>query len=87
MPEDVSLASLGETDVAALDPPLTTLQEFPDQVGKELAKLVLNRIARPDLAPQRSIVPTRLVKRASCCPPRPTGLQKPLEVNVGPPYL
>jgi hypothetical protein len=37
----------------------------------QLAKLVLNRIAHPSLAPQKCVVPTRLIKRASCCPPRP----------------
>ncbi|MGH9326393.1 MAG: LacI family DNA-binding transcriptional regulator [Terriglobia bacterium] len=87
IPDDLSLASLGETDAGALDPPLTTVQEFPDQVGKELAKLVLNRIAHPDVAPQSSIIPTRLVKRASCCPPRPIGLEKPREANISPGYF
>ena len=70
IPGDISLASLGETDNHTLDPPLTTIQEFPEQVGMQLATLVLNRIAQPDLVPLKCVVPTRLIKRASCCPPR-----------------
>jgi LacI family transcriptional regulator, galactose operon repressor len=49
-------------------PPLTTIREFPEQLGKQLAEVVLKRIESSGLDPQRVTVPTELVKRDSCRP-------------------
>lgn len=65
IPLDVSVAAVGESGAEMLDPPLTRVREFPEQVGTELAKLVLNRINHPDTAPKQLVVPTQLVKRES----------------------
>ena len=65
IPQDVSVTGFNDVEAAMHHPPLTTVRAFPDQIGRQLAQMLLNRIARPDLAPQRYIVPTQLVKRES----------------------
>ena len=82
IPDDISVAAVGECEPAMLDPPLTTAREFPEQTGRNLARLLLNSLANPDLGPQQTVIPTQLVKRESCGqpsgarPPRPeTGAQ------------
>ena len=67
IPEQISVAGFGDRpEAAALTPPLTTVWGYPEQVGRRLAELVLNRIKTPDLAPQRCVLPMRLIKRDSC---------------------
>jgi LacI family transcriptional regulator, galactose operon repressor len=68
IPEDISVCGCNDTVGSWGHPPLTTIREFPEQLGKQLAEVVLNRIASPSLEPQRVIVPTELVKRDSCRP-------------------
>jgi LacI family transcriptional regulator len=51
---------------------LTTVRAFPEQIGKRLAEMLLNRVAHPDLPPQRCMIPTRVVRRGSHhSPPNP----------------
>lgn len=45
-----------------------TIREFPEQLGKQLAEVVLKQIELPSLEPQRVTVPTELIKRDSCRP-------------------
>lgn len=68
IPEDISVCGCNDTVGSWLHPPLTTIREFPEQLGKQLAEVVLNRIHSPSLAPQQVTVPTELVKRDSCHP-------------------
>jgi DNA-binding LacI/PurR family transcriptional regulator len=68
IPEDVSVAGCDDTIGAWLYPGLTTLREFPEQLGKQMVELVLNRIAKPGLEPQRIVLPTELIRRESCRP-------------------
>jgi DNA-binding LacI/PurR family transcriptional regulator len=51
-----------------MHPRLTTVHVFLEEVGKQLAEFVLRRIEQPSLAPQKSIIPTKLVKRESTAP-------------------
>jgi DNA-binding LacI/PurR family transcriptional regulator len=66
VPHDVSVVGFGDLGAATLQPPLTTVRVFIEQLGKRLAELVNNRIEFPSLAPQQFIFPTELVKRESC---------------------
>ena len=66
IPDDVSVVGSNDTYAPLLHPPLTTIREFPEQLGKSLVELVLNRIAHPDLGPQQVTIPTEIVKRESC---------------------
>lgn len=72
IPEDVSVIGCDDTVGSWLFPTLTTLREFPEQLGKQMVELLLNRIASPDLEPQQITVPTELVKRDSCRRIQPT---------------
>jgi DNA-binding LacI/PurR family transcriptional regulator len=69
VPEDVSVAGFNDIpEAAGLNPPLTTVRVFTDQVGKQMAELVLKKIDRPDTDAEVITVPTQLVKRESCGP-------------------
>jgi DNA-binding LacI/PurR family transcriptional regulator len=81
IPDDVSLAGVGETEPMLHEPALTTVREFPEQVGRELARLLLNRLAEPDVAPQQVVVATELVLRESCGRPPLSG-KSPLSAEL-----
>jgi len=66
VPDDISVAGCNDTVGSWLYPGLTTIREFPEQLGTNLAEVLLNRIANPRLSPQRITIPTELVKRESC---------------------
>ncbi len=68
VPEDVSVIGCDDTVGTWLYPALSTTREFPEQLGKQLVELVLNRIANPDQGPQMVTVPTELMKRDSAAP-------------------
>jgi len=65
IPDDVSVAGFNDSEGALMDPPLTSVREFPEELGKHLAELVLKRIQTPDRTPQQLTIPTRVVVRQS----------------------
>ena len=69
IPEDISVAGCNDTVGGSLNPALTTIREFPEQVGRHMAELLLERIAKPDIEPRRLTMPTEFVKRDSCSAP------------------
>ena len=68
IPADVSVAGYDDTVGLWLHPGLTTIHEFPEQLGKQMVEMILNRIVRPDDPPQRVTLPTEFIKRDSCRP-------------------
>jgi DNA-binding LacI/PurR family transcriptional regulator len=81
VPDDISVAGFNDIpEAAALNPPLTSVRVFTDQVGKQMAELVLKKIARPDFGPEVITIPTQLVKRESCGPV--TGLVRGQEARM-----
>lgn len=66
IPKDVSVIGCDDTLGACLYPGLTTIREFPEQLGKKMVELLLHRIAKPGEEPQRVTIPTELIKRDSC---------------------
>jgi DNA-binding LacI/PurR family transcriptional regulator len=66
IPEDISVVSCDDTIGAWLHPALTTIREFPEQIGKQMVELLLQRIGNPGQKPQSITLPTELVKRDSC---------------------
>jgi LacI family transcriptional regulator len=67
LPQDLSVAGFNDTsEASALHPGLTTVRVFTDELGKQLAGLLLKRIARPDLELQSVTLPTQVVRRESC---------------------
>jgi LacI family transcriptional regulator len=65
IPGDISVAGFNDSEGVLMDPPLTTVREFPEELGKHLAEFVLKRIQKPDLKPQQLIIPTKVVLRES----------------------
>ena len=69
VPKDVSVVGFNDIpEAAALNPPLTTVRVFTDQVGKQMAELVLKKIVQRDSGTEVITIPTQLVKRESCAP-------------------
>ena len=68
IPENLSVAGCNDTYGELLEPRLTTIREFPEQLGKQLVDLMFTRIEQPDLPPRTITVPTELIKRESCRP-------------------
>ncbi|MGA3323507.1 MAG: LacI family DNA-binding transcriptional regulator [Terriglobia bacterium] len=69
IPTDVSVVGVNDTiEASALIPPLTSVRVFTDQLGKQMAELLLKQISRLDVNPQVVTLPTRLIRRESCGP-------------------
>lgn len=73
IPEDVSLITCDDTYLAELTTPaLTVLDRSLVEVGRMAARLVLQHLrSESPIPPQRIIMPTRLIRRNSCGPPKP----------------
>jgi LacI family transcriptional regulator, galactose operon repressor len=65
IPNDISVAGFNDTDGALLAPPLTSVREFPEELGKHLAEFAVKRIQKPDSEPQQLTIPTQVVIRQS----------------------
>jgi LacI family transcriptional regulator len=69
IPEDISIAGFDDiVQSAFLNPALTTVQMQAEEMGRSAARLLFERMADPERAPQHRIIPTLLVKRASTGP-------------------
>jgi DNA-binding LacI/PurR family transcriptional regulator len=66
VPDDVSVVGCDDTIGALLYPRLTTIREFPEQIGKRMVEMILTRIADPTLERQSITIPTELIMRESC---------------------
>jgi DNA-binding LacI/PurR family transcriptional regulator len=66
IPDDISVAGCSDILGSSLYPRLTTLRAFPEQIGRQMAEMILNRIADPSLPQQNVTIPTELIKRDSC---------------------
>ncbi len=65
IPEDISVAGFNDSEASFMHPTLTSVQEFPEELGKHLAEFVLRRIQEPEREPQQLTIPTRVVVRES----------------------
>jgi LacI family transcriptional regulator len=69
IPAHVSVIGVNDTiEAAALIPPLTSVRVFTDQLGKQMAELLLTQISHLNARPQIVTLPTRLIRRESCGP-------------------
>lgn len=70
VPGDVSVVSIGDTDLSQLfEPGITALTWDLAAVGKSMAQLMLRRLDGPaDAEPERIVITTQLVLRDSCGP-------------------
>jgi DNA-binding LacI/PurR family transcriptional regulator len=65
IPDDISVAGFNDTMGDLLYPALTTVREFPKELGLHLAEFTLRRIQEPDIPPQQLLMPTELIRRDS----------------------
>ncbi len=65
IPDDISVAGFNDTIGEVLHPGLTTVREFPKELGAHLAEFTIRRINQPDLPPQQLVMPTELIRRES----------------------
>ena len=65
IPDDISVAGFNDTIGEVLHPELTTVREFPKELGGHLAEFALRRIHEPGLPPQQLVMPTELIRRES----------------------
>lgn len=69
---DVAVAGFDDTaDAQHQNPPLTSVATFPERIGEEAARLLLDRFDRPDRQPRPCIVAPQLNIRASTSAWRP----------------
>jgi LacI family transcriptional regulator len=69
VPDDLSVVGFDNVPESALgDPPLTTIEQPIQEMGREAVRLLLELIEDPAQPPGHVILPTRLVVRRSCRP-------------------
>lgn len=65
IPDDISVAGFNDSEGSFMHPTLTSVQEYPEELGKHLAEFVMRRTQEPDREPQQLTIPTRVVVRES----------------------
>jgi DNA-binding LacI/PurR family transcriptional regulator len=69
IPREISLMGLGDRpEFAILEPALTSISVFEDQLGERLTSMLLKRINDPRQTPVSETFPCKIVERASCAP-------------------
>jgi DNA-binding LacI/PurR family transcriptional regulator len=66
VPEDVALIGFDDSPLARhMEPPLTSVRQPIEEMGRAMVRALLARMSRPDAAPSRLVLPTELVVRSS----------------------
>jgi DNA-binding LacI/PurR family transcriptional regulator len=65
IPDDICVTGFNDSEGLLMSPTLTSVREFPEELGKHLAEFVLRRLQEPDRKPQQLTIPTRIVVRES----------------------
>jgi DNA-binding LacI/PurR family transcriptional regulator len=68
IPDDIALVGFGDTTLASyLDPPLTTVAQWPYAIGKAAVAMLLRRIDDPNLVgtSEVQVISTELIRRGS----------------------
>jgi DNA-binding LacI/PurR family transcriptional regulator len=66
VPRDVSVVGFDDAPLSlTTHPPLTTVHQSPEQMGKTMVELLLDQLADPEAEPATRILPTHLVVRGS----------------------
>jgi hypothetical protein len=72
-PENARLIVCDDTASTLLTQAWSTVQEFPEQFGKQLVELALSWTMKPVWELQTATIPTEFVDRDSCAPPAGPG--------------
>ena len=66
IPEDVSIAGIGDTRMSEMmNPPLTTAHYYYQTSGREGAKILLEKLKNPDLPDKKMMLGYEIVQRGS----------------------
>jgi DNA-binding LacI/PurR family transcriptional regulator len=65
VPNDISVAGFNDSEGALMQPPLTSVREFPEELGRHLAEFAQRRMQKPHHDVQTLTIPTRIVIRQS----------------------
>jgi DNA-binding LacI/PurR family transcriptional regulator len=66
IPEDVAVVGFDDSSIAATsEPPLTSVRQPIEEMGREMVRLLLEQASRPGSVPRKVILATRLVQRRS----------------------
>ena len=66
VPEDVSVVGFDDSSIAATsEPPLTSVRQPIEEMGREMVRLLLEQTSRPGSVPRRVILATQLARRRS----------------------
>jgi LacI family transcriptional regulator len=67
VPEDVAVVGFDDLSLAArTSPPLTTVRQHVEQLGRASVELLLKLIEEPEAAHESIVIPTELIVRESC---------------------
>ncbi len=70
VPEDISIVGFGDVPFASMvDPPLTTVREPFQRIGRDAADMLLKLIQRKRVAKKHVVLPVELIVRKSTAPP------------------
>ncbi len=71
IPADLSVIGFDDTDICLFaDPRLTTVRQPLSEFGRAASRLLLTYIDNPDASVEHLVLPTELIIRESCAPPR-----------------
>lgn len=71
IPDDMSIVGFDDIPQAAqVNPPLTTVRQPLEQMGRAAARMLLDKIEHPDCPAERADLPTQLVVRSSTRSPK-----------------
>ncbi len=65
VPEDVALVGFDDSIAPTVEPPLTSVRQPIEEMGREMVRLLVDRLSQPSPVPRRVILETRLVVRQS----------------------
>jgi DNA-binding LacI/PurR family transcriptional regulator len=65
VPQDVAVVGFDDSIATTLDPPLTSVRQPIEEMGREMVRLLVDRGSEPAPVPRRVILETRLVVRRS----------------------
>ena len=69
IPKEMSLIGLGDrAEFSILEPAMSSISVFDDQLGERLTTMLLSRIQDSKHAPASETYPCKLIERASCSP-------------------
>jgi len=66
VPDDVAVVGFDDSSIAAAsEPPLTSVRQPIEEMGREMVRLLLEQASRPGSVPRKVILATELIERAS----------------------